>query len=84
MYVHNFSFFITRKFFGVINYISLILFFRIQDTLGKKLSDAWEKELEVKRKKKKTPSLFKVMWSVFGWNFGILGFVLFIIEMGFR
>ncbi|KAH8420816.1 hypothetical protein KR222_005629 [Zaprionus bogoriensis] len=54
------------------------------DTLGKKLSDAWEKELEIKRKKKKTPSLFKVTMSVFGWNFGILGFVLFILEMGFR
>ncbi|KAM8705385.1 hypothetical protein ACLKA7_009792 [Drosophila subpalustris] len=54
------------------------------DKLGKKLSDAWEKEVEQKRKKKKTPSLFKVTMSVFGWNFGILGFVLFILEMGFR
>ncbi|XP_023166760.2 probable multidrug resistance-associated protein lethal(2)03659 [Drosophila hydei] len=54
------------------------------DTLGKKLSDAWEKEVEEKRKKKKQPSLFKATMSVFGWNFGILGFVLFIVEMGFR
>ncbi|XP_032289762.1 probable multidrug resistance-associated protein lethal(2)03659 [Drosophila virilis] len=54
------------------------------DKLGKKLSDAWEKEVEEKRKKKKTPSLFKATMSVFGWNFGILGFVLFIVEMGFR
>lgn len=58
--------------------------FLIQDKLGKKLSDAWEKEVEEKRKKKKTPSLFKATMSVFGWNFGILGFVLFIVEMGFR
>ncbi|KAH8394539.1 hypothetical protein KR215_004307 [Drosophila sulfurigaster] len=54
------------------------------DKLGKKLSDAWENEVEQKRKKKKTPSLFKVTMSVFGWNFGLLGFALFILEMGFR
>lgn len=64
--------------------ISIINLFLPSDTLGKKLSDAWEKEVEEKRKKKKQPSLFKATMSVFGWNFGILGFVLFIVEMGFR
>ncbi|ALC47338.1 CG4562 [Drosophila busckii] len=54
------------------------------DTLGQKLSDAWEKEVEEKRKKKKTPSLFKATLNVFGWRFGLLGCVLFILEMGFR
>ncbi|XP_017863871.1 PREDICTED: probable multidrug resistance-associated protein lethal(2)03659 [Drosophila arizonae] len=54
------------------------------DTLGKKLSKAWEKEVEEKRKKKKEPSLFKATMSVFGLNFGLLGLVLFIVEMGFR
>ncbi|EDV94900.1 probable multidrug resistance-associated protein lethal(2)03659 [Drosophila grimshawi] len=54
------------------------------DKLGKKLSDAWEKEVEEKRKKKKEPSLLKASMNVFGWNFGWLGFVLLILEMGFR
>lgn len=56
----------------------------LSDTLGKKLSKAWEKEVEEKRKKKKEPSLFKATMSVFGLNFGLLGLVLFIVEMGFR
>lgn len=61
-----------------------MLFLSILDTLGKRLSDAWEKELEIKRKQKKTPSLYKVMMSVFGLNFGLLGLSLLILELGFR
>jgi len=54
------------------------------DRLGSKLSEAWEKEVEKKRKKKKTPSLLKASMSVFGWRLAGLGLVLFILEIGFR
>lgn len=54
------------------------------DHLGSKLSAAWEKEVEKKRKKKKTPSLLKASMNVFGWRLATLGLVLFILEIGFR
>jgi len=54
------------------------------DHLGSKLSAAWEKEVEKKRKKKKTPSLLKASMNVFGWRLAGLGLVLFILEIGFR
>ncbi|XP_043656318.1 probable multidrug resistance-associated protein lethal(2)03659 isoform X2 [Drosophila teissieri] len=54
------------------------------DHLGSKLSEAWEKEVEKKRKKKKTPSLLKASMNVFGWRLAGLGLVLFILEIGFR
>ncbi|XP_030373816.1 probable multidrug resistance-associated protein lethal(2)03659 [Scaptodrosophila lebanonensis] len=54
------------------------------DYLGSRLSAAWENELEQKRKKKKNPSLLRASMSVFGWRFAWLGFVLFVVEIGFR
>ncbi|XP_022216187.2 probable multidrug resistance-associated protein lethal(2)03659 [Drosophila obscura] len=54
------------------------------DTLGAQLSEAWEREVEKKRKKKKTPSLLKASVDVFGWRLAGLGVVLFILEIGFR
>ncbi|XP_034663833.1 probable multidrug resistance-associated protein lethal(2)03659 [Drosophila subobscura] len=54
------------------------------DTLGAQLSEAWEREVEKKRKKKKTPSLLKASVDVFGWRLAGLGLVLFILEIGFR
>lgn len=56
----------------------------LSDTLGAQLSEAWEREVEKKSKKKKTPSLLKASMSVFGWRLAGLGLVLFILEIGFR
>ncbi|XP_044250789.1 probable multidrug resistance-associated protein lethal(2)03659 [Drosophila takahashii] len=47
------------------------------ETLGNKLCSAWEMELETH---KKNASLLRTLLRVFGWYFGFLGLVLFIME----
>ncbi|XP_019893676.2 probable multidrug resistance-associated protein lethal(2)03659 [Musca domestica] len=54
------------------------------DTLGHKLSEAWEEECNKKQMKHKEPSLLRAVLKVFGLRFATLGFVLFILEIGLR
>jgi len=49
-----------------------------KETLGNKLSSAWEIELETHKEK---ASLMRVLLRVFGWYFGFLGVVLFVVEV---
>ncbi|XP_017022525.1 probable multidrug resistance-associated protein lethal(2)03659 [Drosophila kikkawai] len=51
------------------------------ETLGNKLCASWERELE---KTKGKPNLLRALLRVFGWYFGLLGLVLFILELGLR
>ncbi|TDG43887.1 hypothetical protein AWZ03_009693 [Drosophila navojoa] len=50
------------------------------ETLGNELCDAWERELQ----KKQEPSLLRALLRVFGLHFGMLGLVLFMLELGLR
>ncbi|KAH8352895.1 hypothetical protein KR084_007132 [Drosophila pseudotakahashii] len=51
------------------------------DTLGNKLCASWERELKNSKVK---PNLLKVLLLVFGWQFGILGLVYFLVELGLK
>ncbi|EDW78164.1 uncharacterized protein Dwil_GK24852 [Drosophila willistoni] len=54
------------------------------ETLGNRICDAWEHEIQKKKDNKKEPSLLKVIIKVFGWYFALLGVVLFLLELGLR
>lgn len=56
----------------------------VSETLGNEMCDAWQKELDKKANSKKQPSLLKATSRVFGWRFALLGFLLFILELGLR
>ncbi|XP_041448153.1 probable multidrug resistance-associated protein lethal(2)03659 isoform X2 [Drosophila obscura] len=52
------------------------------ETLGNKLCAAWEREQQQGAKRR--PNLLRALLRVFGWYFGLLGLVLFILELGLR
>ncbi|SPP86203.1 probable multidrug resistance-associated protein lethal(2)03659 isoform X2 [Drosophila guanche] len=52
------------------------------ETLGNKLCAAWEREQQQGAKRR--PSLLRALIRVFGWYFGLLGLVLFLLELGLR
>lgn len=54
------------------------------DKLGKKLNDAWMKELKEKKSKNERPSLMTAGLNVFGNQLIILGMALLTIEMLFK
>ncbi|EDW63702.2 probable multidrug resistance-associated protein lethal(2)03659 [Drosophila virilis] len=55
------------------------------ETLGNDLCAAWERELQKKQlNAKKEPSLLCALVRVFGLHFGMLGLVLFLLELGLR
>ncbi|XP_053965136.1 probable multidrug resistance-associated protein lethal(2)03659 [Anastrepha ludens] len=53
-------------------------------TLGNKMSDAWEAEIDKKRQKHKEPNLVSAVLRVFGARYALLGFLLFLLEIGLR
>lgn len=54
------------------------------DTLGNKLCDAWNNQLQKKAKTGKDASLLRATISVFGFQFSLFGLVLFFIEICLR
>lgn len=54
------------------------------DYLGDKLCKAWDEEVALKKIKKKTPSLLRVVMRVFGFEFLLLGLSLFCLEVFLR
>lgn len=56
----------------------------LTDIIGSKLCKAWEKELELGKKKKRKPSLIRAGLRVFGWDLFGLGMLLLSSEMFFR
>ncbi|XP_062142485.1 probable multidrug resistance-associated protein lethal(2)03659 [Drosophila sulfurigaster albostrigata] len=55
------------------------------ETLGDKISVAWNRELLKQQKNpNKKPSLLCALIRVFGWYYGLLGLVLFLLELGLR
>ncbi|EDW28514.1 GL18906 [Drosophila persimilis] len=52
------------------------------ETLGNKLCASWEREQLQGAKRR--PNLLRALLRVFGWYFGLLGLVLFILELGLR
>ncbi|XP_059225376.1 probable multidrug resistance-associated protein lethal(2)03659 [Stomoxys calcitrans] len=54
------------------------------DTMGEKLSYAWEQEVINSRKKGKDPSLIKATTKVFGLYYMFLGILLFVFEICLR
>lgn len=56
----------------------------LTDIIGSKLCKAWEKEVELGKKKKRKPSLVRAGLRVFGWDLFGLGMLLLSSEMFFR
>lgn len=54
------------------------------NSLGEKLSLAWERQLERQKKTGKKPSLLRATLSVFGWKIAGLGLILAAIEYFIR
>ncbi|XP_017000087.2 probable multidrug resistance-associated protein lethal(2)03659 [Drosophila takahashii] len=51
------------------------------DNLGNKIWASWKRELKNSKGK---PNLLRALLRVFGWQFGILGLVTFLVELGLR
>uniref|UniRef100_A0A1Q3F1A4 Putative abc transporter c family member 3 n=2 Tax=Culex tarsalis TaxID=7177 RepID=A0A1Q3F1A4_CULTA len=54
------------------------------NTLGNRLCEAWEDEVNRKRAKGQKPSLMRAGCRVFGWNIALLGLVLVVLELAFK
>lgn len=53
-------------------------------TLGDRMSQAWDRELSRPKKKDEEPSLLRALLSVFGWKITGLGALLLCIEFLLR
>lgn len=54
------------------------------NTLGNRLCQAWEDEVQNTRAKGKKPSLLRAGFRVFGWNIVSLGLILLVLELAFK
>lgn len=52
--------------------------------LGDKICNAWDQEVIKKKRTGKTPSLLRASIRVFGWEFILLGIILFSLEFFLR
>lgn len=52
--------------------------------LGDRIEAVWNKEVKMATKNKRSPSLRRVLWKLFGFTYVLYAIILLIVELGIK